>query len=95
MKNQPTTNPSKYMSGILKKIGLMLFILLILGGLIFCIYKLNSIIKQPTVNGNKNDASETTRFDQITINRLNKLKISSENTSSQVLPTGRINPFSE
>jgi hypothetical protein len=37
----------------------------------------------------------TTQFDQATIDSLNKYKASNDNLGAQVLPSGRINPFSE
>jgi len=94
MKNKPTTYPSRSLAATLGRFNVTIFIVIVVGILVFCILILNGIMnKPPDINNDSN--TSTTKFDQTTINRLNKFKTSSENSSNQVLPSGRINPFSE
>ena len=73
---------------------LILFIVVIIGGLIFCILTLNNILQKPPAVDTETSIANN-RIDQTTINSLNRLKTSSDNIEIQALPTSRINPFSE
>ena len=96
-KNTIKINPIKYIIGLIKRYNFTLFVVIAVGGLAFAILLLNEILTRPIDNlqpVTTNSTSEIITFDQTTINQLNKLKTSNNNTS-QVLPSGRINPFSE
>lgn len=77
-----------------KRLNLIIFIVTIVGGLIFAVITLTNILQQPTSDSKKASSTSET-LDQATVNRLNKLKPSSENLSTQSLPSGRLNPFTE
>lgn len=80
----------------LRRFHLTLFIVTIVGGLIVAILILNTILNQSSGdNGNTPGVGGAASFDQATIDRLNKLKTSTESSGNQALPSGRINPFSE
>lgn len=90
MKYNPIIHPLKFIIHLIDRFNFVLFIVIVAGGLIFSILILNNILTQPYGS----DTNATT-FDRSTINRLMKLETSSNNTSHNNLPTGRINPFSE
>ena len=73
---------------------LVIFIVGVAAGLIFCVLTLSNIIQDPPAVDTET-AIANERIDQNTINRLNKFKPSNENTEIPTLPSGRINPFSE
>lgn len=94
MKNNSINNPLKQFVNLLSRYNLVIFIVLVTGGLILSIIMLNNILTQPYSN-NTEPSTTVTTFDQLTINRLVKLETSAKNTNYRTLPSGRINPFSE
>ena len=101
IKNISITYPLKVLGKLFYRYNLVIFIILVTGGLIYSIIILNNIITQPnnvTLPGPSPSPSSSpyvSSFDQSTINRLQKLETSANNTNYQTLPSGRINPFSE
>lgn len=95
MNNKPISNPYKPTTNIFRRYNLTLFVVVIVGGLIFCILMLTNIMNRPPDDSANTSNGRTTQFDQATIDSLNKYKASSDNLGTQVLPSGRINPFSE
>lgn len=92
------TNPLKPIINTITRFNLVIFILIVVGGLIISILILNDILRLPYDTSNyKSSNSGTVKitFDETTILRLEKLKKSSDNSTNQPLPPGRINPFSE
>lgn len=79
---------------LLVRFNFVIFIVLVTSGLIMSVMILNSILARPYADNNGSNGATTT-FDQQTINRLNKLNVSTNNTNYQTLPSGRTNPFSE
>ena len=96
MNNKPISNPSKSITNIFRRYNLTLFVVVIVGGLIFCVLILTNIMNRPPDDNVNTSSGGTTQFDQATIDSLSKYKASSDNLGTQVLPSsGRINPFSE
>jgi len=95
MKNTLLNNPLKVMSTAIKRYNLVLFIVMVVGGLIASIMILNNILTQPAVVTTDPTTSSAVTFDQVTISRLSKLETSANNASYNTLPSARINPFSE
>jgi len=97
-KNTIKINPIISFTSFIKRYNFILFIVIAVGGLIFAILLLTEILTQPVNNlqpaSTSSTSSDTVTFDQTTINRINNLKTSDNNTNP-VLPSGRINPFSE
>lgn len=95
MKKDSIINPIKFIKTIFNRFSLVLFIVIITGGLILSIFMLNDILARlPNISASSSKAQPIT-FDQSTINLLNKLKSSSEDLGTQKLPAGRTNPFFE
>jgi type IV secretory pathway component VirB8 len=96
MKNKPNTNPIKSIMDTLDRYNLVIFIVITVGGLIAAILTLNYILHLPYISIESMISNiDNTKLDEVTINKLDKLKTSDNNAASQVFPTGRINPFSE
>lgn len=95
MKNISITVFIKKIGKIFYRYNLVIFIVLVTGGLIASIMILNQIITQPGSSTTNDTTPSTTSFDQPTINRLSKLESNTKNTNYQTLPSGRINPFLE
>jgi imidazole glycerol phosphate synthase subunit HisF len=96
MKNKPTTYLSKTITNILSRLNLILFIVFIVGGLIFTIVDLNDILQHPSDDtSSKSSVNSTQLIDQTTLNNLNKLNASNNNSANKPLPSGRVNPLSE
>jgi len=88
-------NPMKPVSDFLSRYNLVIFIIIIVGGLIAAILDLSYILRSPySTTDSNNTTNNNITLDNATINKLNKMKVSSENTT-QTLPSGRTNPFSE
>ena len=101
MKNISLTIQIKKIGTIIYRHNLVIFIVLVAGGLIASIIILNNIITQPSTNLSTSTSSSTTTtstnvsVDQQTTNRLLKLENSESNINYKTLPSGRINPFAE
>lgn len=90
-------NMMRIIKDIFNRVSLLLFIIIVTGGLIVSVITLNDILTSQQANDNvvsKNNNNKVVA-DQTTINGLNKLKKSSDNTTAKTLPSGRINPFAE
>jgi len=92
-------NPIKSILNLIKRYNLVIFIVILAGGLTFAIIALTEMLNGPTVIITQStvvsDTVDIITFDQTTINRINNLKTAEENSGEQVLPSGRLNPFSE
>lgn len=102
MKKNIKTKPTKVILGLLKQYNFVLFIIIVVSGLIYAVLSLTNILIQPTDNSLTpttsvlvDNSNNNTVFDQKTIDNINKLKASADNTADQTLPEGRNNPFSE
>lgn len=95
MKNTLLNNPLKVTSTTIKRYNLVIFIVMVVGGLIASIMILNNILTQPAVVTTDPTTNSAVTFDQVTISRLSKLETSANNASYNTLSSARINPFSE
>ncbi|MEI6850583.1 MAG: hypothetical protein WCK26_01285 [Candidatus Saccharibacteria bacterium] len=94
MKDMLLLNPKRILMRIIGRYNLVIFIILLTAGLIASILILNNIIISTGTSTSTNTSTDISG-DQITINSLNKLEASADNSNFQNLPSGRINPFSE
>ena len=92
MKSKSANEISKLIVGIFNNLKLVSFIVIMVIGLIFAIITLAEILNISTEESSTNTSSQQS---QITISDLNKLNVSSDNSTVKPLPSGRINPFSE
>ena len=101
MKKTPTTTkpkktPTKPITSWLNRLNVTLFIVIVVGGLIYSILILTNILQlSPSSSSSSTSQTTSTQFDQTTINNIKKLKASSDNSTAPALPSGRTNPFSE
>lgn len=78
----------------LHRYHVILFVVIILGGLIVVVLLLNNIIVKSGQSGSYTPTNSST-FDQDTINRIENLKTSDEKSDPIDLSSGRTNPFVE
>lgn len=76
----------------MQRFHLVLFVLILAGGLAVAIFTLNTIIAR---SQQQNDTDVRSSFDTETIERINQLKTRNDSESQIELPSGRINPFVE
>ena len=77
------------------KFRLTIFIVVVVGGLALAVITLDGILQNPSSDGSVKSQVDTTTFDQVTIDRLKQLHTSTDGSGAYVVPSGRINPFSE
>lgn len=102
MKNTTIIKPQKMLGQTFIRYSLVLSIIFITSGLMIAILILNDILTTPSITtpvsvstDTSQATSNSTMFDQTIINRLSNLERSTNNSSYQTLPAGRISPFSE
>lgn len=89
-------NIKKTFSYILHRYHILLFVIFILGGLVFAELSLNFIItRSADISKYSSAANADTTFDQATIDRLNKLKTRNEAPTPLNFSAGRTSPFVE
>lgn len=94
MNNKVNRNPFSPIANFFGRFNVVIFIVVVAGGLIASIMILNNILQLPYEASNPTGSTgNTVVFDETTITRLNKLKTSDTNATDQILPSGRINPF--
>lgn len=84
---------TRAISKLLYRFHIVIFVTVVIGGMAFVMFLLNQTITRAT-DTSQVMAPPPARFDQDTIDRLNKLE-ASNSLSDIKLPSGRINPFSE
>lgn len=94
MNNNESRNPFKPIINLFSRFNLVIFIVVVVGGLITSVLILTKILNVPYASTSTSNTNTTT-FDESTIVRLETLKTSSDNVVDQQLPDGRINLFSE
>lgn len=95
MKNITINQLFKPFGIMIRKFHITLFIVILVGGLSAAVLILSSVIRESSDTTNFTPGTTASSFDQETIDRLNKLQTSDQNTGPITLPAGRINPFSE
>lgn len=93
MNNGINTYLIKPLLGIVRNFNLTLLIVVIVAGLISAILLLNSVLDLSPDQDDSDSSLNSTSFDDATIERLKRLRNSSDNLSNQEIPAGRINPF--
>lgn len=78
-----------------KRYNLTIFIVALVGCLSAAVLMLSSALQKSSDTSNYTPTTDSSSFDQITINRVKQLHSSSEPSTNYDLPPGRTNPFSE
>jgi hypothetical protein len=84
----------KSIAAILHRYHLVLFVVVILGGLAVVIFFLNNILIRSSESDGYTSNTNNLTFDETTIDRIKQLKTSNQ-TESQLDLNGRSNPFVE
>jgi hypothetical protein len=79
----------------LHRFHIILFVVLSIGSLAVAILLLNTIIASSGESNGYVSTSNNASFDQKTIDQINQLKATGENSSPALPQTGRTNPFVE
>lgn len=74
---------------------LVIFVVLVIGGMIIVMFMLNNTIQSSTDTNHIDETPVQTGFDQETIEKLESLKMNSGASEPLKFPSGRINPFVE
>lgn len=89
------TSLTKSLSHVFKRYHVIIYVLVILGGLGAAIFTLNATVNLSGESGDYVSNANNTRFDAATIERINQLRsVDQENTSIN-FNNGRTNPFVE
>lgn len=95
MKNNISLNPHQIahaFSGFMYRYHILIFSLIVLGGLSVATY----ILYQSIASSQAAEATPSqTRFDSVTIEKIKKLHDSNDNAAPLQRPAGRSNPFQE
>lgn len=78
-----------------KKYSLTIFIVVLVGSLAAAVLMLSSALQKSSDTSDYKPTTDSSSFDQATINRVKQLHSSIEQAAQYTLPTGRTNPFSE
>ena len=78
----------------LSRFHVLVFTIVVLGGLVVCMLLINQIITQTGTSTSTAPSAAGADFDQNTINRIKQLHTADDSTQSNLdLSHGRINPF--
>lgn len=88
------TSIKKFIVNTLHRYHLVLFVVIVLGGLAVIVFYLNNILVISSQSDGYTSASNNSSFDQTTIERIKQLRTTNE-TDSQLDLGGRSNPFVE
>lgn len=84
----------KQTTRFLHRFHIVLFVVIVLGGVAMVIFMLNGIIIRSSESDGYVPNTSTANFDQTTIKRIDELKTRDQNNPN-ALPSGRTNPFIE
>lgn len=79
----------------LHRFHLVIFVIVVLGGVAASVYTLNTIIVRSSDTSDAPIGSSGAGFDQATIKRIDELKTRDQSGGGLTLPSGRTNPFVE
>src|SRR5687768_6969617 len=79
----------------LHRFHLVIFVIVVLGGVAASVFMLNTIIVRSSDTSDAPIGSSGAAFDQTTIKRIDELKTRDQSGGSLNLPPGRTNPFVE
>lgn len=74
---------------------LVLFVIIVVGGVAFSVFVLNTIVIRSSDTSDADSSTISTQFDQATIQRINELKTPDQTGANLDLSKGRTNPFVE
>ena len=80
---------------VISRYQITLFFLFVMTGLIASVILLNSIIGDTTASEDYTSPISAGTIDQATLDRLQALHTSKDSATTEVRPSGRINPFAE
>lgn len=86
---------SKTVVNLLHRFHVIIFTVVVGGGVIVVISILNSIVIRSTDTSGYTPSSAYASFDQSTIDKIKNLKTSNQSGTDLDLSTGRVNPFVE
>lgn len=89
------TSLKKTITNFFVRYHVVIFSVIVIGGLSVVVLILNSIITSASDTSNYVPAGSSATFDEATIKRVNELKARSETGGNLTFPEGRINPFVE
>lgn len=84
----------KFIFALLHRYHVILFVVIVIGGLAVIVFYLNTILVQSSQSDGYTSTSNNASFDQATIDRIKQLRTTNEN-QSQLDFSGRSNPFIE
>lgn len=82
-------------NAFLHRFHVMIFVIIVLGGVIIVILLLNGIIQRSGESGDYTPRTNSADFDQATIKKIDDLKTRDQNSGQLDLSQGRTNPFVE
>ena len=85
----------KSITSFFARYHVVVFSVIVIGGLAAVILILSSIIQSSTQTTDYSPKANNASFDEATIDRVNQLKSRDETAGELVFPDGRINPFVE
>lgn len=86
----------KKITSIFSRFHIVLFVVLVFGGLSVAVFMLSSTLQSSTEPSLEAGAAGIdTSFDTETIERISELRTGEDGASNIQLPSGRINPFAE
>ena len=95
MKNTSPSISFKPLARLLKRYHLTIFIVFVVAGLGFAVFTFTNLLNESSTDTTYTSPIGAGSIDQATLERIKILHTSDESTPKQVVPAGRINPFSE
>lgn len=85
----------KAINAFLHRFHVMIFVIIVLGGVIVVILLLNGVIQRSGESGDYTPRKSSASFDQATIKKIEDLKTRDQSSGKLDLSHGRSNPFVE
>jgi len=95
MKNTDLSSLLKPTAKIFKRYHLTLFIVFVTAGLAYAVLTFTQLLGESSTDTGYTSPISAGTIDQATLERIKALHTSDDPTPEIVIPTGRINPFSE
>jgi hypothetical protein len=95
MKKSLTFSPGRSIKRFFTRFHTTLFMLAVLGGLVYATLMLASILNDASIGGDYQSPITAGSIDQVTLDRINSLHTSQDDLPSQPQTNGRVNPFAE
>lgn len=95
MKKSFSLSPSRILKGFFGRFHTTLFILLVLGGLVYATLLLAGLLNDASIGAEYESPISAGTLDQATLDRINALHTSDGTLPEPQTPSGRSNPFVE